>query len=262
MGVVYLFDTEKNEYKSLTILCIAHLVISAFDGLLYGAKGSMLEPILRFAVTYIFLCYVLKPNFRIGSRLWIKLFIGILIFILSFTALSEFIGREMGQSNSYSLAVYCGAEIKNFDIYMHGKDGHIFNSNFGEATFSNLYEELTGIDKGDTGNFQSVGCFPLGNVYTQYRSFHEDFGILGTFLMTFVSAVIVMFVYNKAWYNKKKINLYLLLYTPMAFWLFMSFFSNTFINTLFRIGYLKAVFYISLYTFISNKYFIRSYAKN
>lgn len=254
--------TKDKEDKWLKYLCLAHLVITAFDGLLYGAKGSMLEPIVRFVVIYLSLCYVLKPDFKINTKLWVKMFAAALVFMLSFTALTEFVGRETSQNNSTLLAVYCGAEIKNFDIYMHRKEEDNKKSDFGVMTFSHLYQEITGKDKRGIGEFQTVGNYSLGNVYTQYRDFHKDFGVLGTFIMTFLSAVVVMFVYNRAWRNNNKINIFLLLYAPMAFWLFMSFFSNTFVNTVFRIGYLKALFYICLFIFISNTYFVKSYEKS
>lgn len=253
---------KDKEDKWLKYLCLAHLVITAFDGLLYGAKGSMLEPIVRFVVIYLSLCYVLKPDFKINTKLWVKMFAAALVFMLSFTALTEFVGREASQNNSTLLAVYCGAEIKNFDIYMHRKEEDNKKSDFGVMTFSHLYQEITGKDKRGIGEYQTVGNYSLGNVYTQYRDFHKDFGVLGTFIMTFLSAVVVMFVYNRAWRNNNKINIFLLLYAPMAFWLFMSFFSNTFVNTVFRIGYLKALFYICLFIFISNTYFVKSYEKS
>lgn len=145
---------------------------------------------------------------------------------------------------------------------MHRKEEDNKKSDFGVMTFSHLYQEITGKDKRGIGEYQTVGNYSLGNVYTQYRDFHKDFGVLGTFIMTFLSAVVVMFVYNRAWRNNNKINIFLLLYAPMAFWLFMSFFSNTFVNTVFRIGYLKALFYICLFIFISNTYFVKSYEKS
>lgn len=250
----YCIVKKDKKYNRLISLCVIHIAVTAFDGLLYGAKGSMIEPIFRFVIIFLTFCYCNKKNFRISSALLAKILSVFIVFLLGFNALTLFIGREVTKSLPEALAVYFGAEIKNFDIYMHGNDGNRPSAVWGERSFTNLYTEISGIDEGDIGVFQTVGPYSLGNVYTQYFAFHGDFGMAGVFVMTFLIAVISMFVYNRALRPAYKINPYMLIYSSMAYLLFMSFFSNNFICGIIRLGYIKALFYICLFIFITNRY--------
>ena len=134
---------------------------------------------------------------NLKKTVWIKILILFVFFVIGFKSVSTFIGRQTDDTNNTSmLAEYCGAEIKNFDIYMHGYDGNTRSKRFGEYTFMNYYKEtIPGFQK-DNGQFQSIGKFDLGNVYTQYFQFHMDFGMIGVFALSSLLSILSMFIYN------------------------------------------------------------------
>lgn len=261
--LAYCLIHKKKEFRKVQWLSIAHLFLVSFDGLLYGAKGSMIEPVMRFIFVYFCLWSVHFRGSNISFKKLVNILMLTLVFAFSFKSLTSFIGRDVdGKNNSDMLSVYCGAQIKNFDIYMHGgklgQETHLFGGN----TFSSFYVERGEKESGDTWPFQSVGMYALGNVYTQYCNFHLDFGGFGVFVISLLMACWAMFLYNRAYKQKAKINIYLLLYSGIAFPLFMSFFAANFTSVVCRLGYIKVLFYISLFTWITNKYLIKNEIKN
>lgn len=251
--LAYCFITKQKENRIIKQLTLIHLFIVSFDGLLYGAKGSMIDPWVRLCIIYILMRGTLPISKKILTRI---IFVAVL-FILSFKSLTALLGRDVEGKNNFDMfAVYCGAQIKNFDMYMHGEKIYQKSKLWGSNTFNSFYIERN-LKEADIGAFQTIGKYSLGNVYTQYASFHLDFGTLGVVMITILMAIISMFFYKKALLDTKKINIFLLLYSELGYCLLMSFFSSNFTNFIFRVGYLKAVFYICLFTFLTNKYLIK-----
>lgn len=249
------FKLKKKKLKRLAML---HLVIVMLDGFLSGAKGAILEPVFRFFVIYLMLYLSIKKMGAIPRSALLKILGLFIIFIMSFKFLSTSIGRQTEETdNSSMLAEYCGAEIKNFDIYMHGLDGNPTSKRWGEYTFVNFYKEVSPNFKHNPGNFQSVGSITLGNVYTMFFQFHKDFGMIGVFLMTMLIAVISSFIYMKAKHNESGINIFLLIYSSLAFCLVMGFFSSRFTELFFTMYYLKFLVFMLVLTKVANKYLIK-----
>lgn len=176
---------------------------------------------------------------------------------LSFRGLNLLIGRSVEErTNMDLLAEYCGAEIKNFDIYMHNS-GVNYTQKWGENTFYSLYKELDSNYDGTGGTFQYIGKHSLGNVYTQYQSFYQDWGMMGVFSMNLIIALISMFFYIRA---KKSIaspfllDVNLFIYTSMAMSLFMAFFSSKFTESIMRLGWLRTVVYLCVMVWFLKKF--------
>ena len=132
---------------------------------------------------------------------------------------------------------------------------------WGETTFSSLYDEL-GISPATRlpGEFQYVGNYSLGNVYTQYSDFYKDWGILGCFSVNILIAVISMFFYKKSQTALKypmALNVYLFVYAVMAITIFMAFFSNRFINSVISMGWVRSVIYVIVMVWFLDKYVLK-----
>ena len=244
---------NKRNKKLQLALCL-HLLIVILDGFVGGAKGLIFEPLSRFGVSYILLYYCKKQSFSLPRQaIWgaITIFAAVM---LSFNLISNAIGRDHGVLEGNELfAIYIGAEIKNFDLYMHGYDGNPKNKFLGESTFFILYKEFCSNYKKEPGNFQGVGSHPLGNVYTQYYSFHKDFGFIGSFLMTAVLAIISMFFYNRSVIDTSRSprpSIYSFVYVAMSYHIFMSFFSSKYTENILQFHFFVVVLCLSILIYI------------
>lgn len=256
--LAFILIYSKQKYKKTQFLVVLHLLLVSFEGILSGAKGAIISPFFRFALIY-FLMYISCHNMkRLSNRTLFKMLCVLVVFIMSFKSLSTFIGRQTDDTNNTSmLAEYCGAEIKNFDIYMHGKDGNKPGKYFGEYTFANYYRETKANFQKDNGAFQKVGNFELGNVYTQYFQFHIDFGMIGVFVMSILLSLISMFIYNKGKSKSNKINCFMLIYSSIAFPILMGFFSSQFTELVFTPYFVKFVIILFVITALTNKYLLK-----
>lgn len=251
---------EKKEKKIQFLLLLQYVVLIVSGGI-EGAKGLMFEPICRFGVTFILLFYYKKKSFSLPKK-FVMIAISVFLTVMfSFSFISNIIGRDHGVLEGNELfAIYIGGEIKNFDIYMHGNDGNPPNKVWGENTFFILYKEFHPKYKNAMGNlnFQGIGTHPLGNVYTQFYSFHKDFGIFGTIVMTILIAALSMFFYKKSLYRIAKSaspNIYSFIYITMSFHIFMSFFSCKFCENILQVHFCKVVLCLGVCLFIFNQLF-------
>ena len=90
-------------------------------------------------------------------------------FVLSFRGLGMLVGRTLDERTNFDvLAEYCGAEIKNFDIYMHGKNGNGKTRFLGEDSFWMLYHDFHPEYVRYPREFQDINGCHLGNVYAQF----------------------------------------------------------------------------------------------
>lgn len=248
----------KIKNKTLRYLTILHLILVMMNGMLSGAKGAIISPIFRFISIYILLYSLIHGLGKIKRAVWVKVFAVFIIFIIGFKSVSTFIGRQTEDTNNTSmLAEYCGAEIKNLDIYMHGRDGNSRSQRFGEYTFMNFYKEIQPNFKKDNGKFQSIGNYDLGNVYTQYFQFHMDFGMIGVFAMSALLSFLSMYIYNRSKRRSDKINFSLLVYASVAFPILMSFFSSQFTELVFTPYFLKFLVVTFVLVKLTNKYLIK-----
>ena len=146
--------------------------------------------------------------------------------------------------------IYCGAEIKNLDIWF----GHPTHSDwFGQSTLSVLVDELN--TKFDVGiletkystidMFNTFGIFNLGNVLTTFYNFFQDGGYFGVCMFTLLMSLFASLVYSNVKKVKNPIhtNVIDVLYAKIAFSLLMCFFANRFYNEIISIMFLRYLLY-------------------
>lgn len=254
---------SKDKYlKKIKWLIILHLCITFFDGMLSGSKAPLLELIVIFGVMYFYNYYAKIGKYYINKKMFIRFAIIMILLAVSFRGLSLLIGRNVDErTNIDLLAEYCGAQIKNFDIYIQENPQKVKTRIWGENTFFNFYSELypEKFEK-EPDTFQFINNHSLGNVYTLFKPYHQDFGNLGVFTISFFIAFVSMFFYAKSTYSLKnpaKINAYLIIYSTMAMSIFMGFFSSRFTESICRPGWFRTVIYILILVWIVNHFLIK-----
>lgn len=258
--IALMLNYKNTDLQQIKKILLIHIFVIFIDGMLSGSKAPILNVFMQFGIFFLFDYYALKGNFHISRKVYVRLFISLCLLALSFRGLSLLIGRDVeNRTNTDLLAEYCGAEIKNFDIFMH-ESNISYSHRWGEHTFYSLYKEIDPNFSILPGEFQFIGNHSLGNVYTQYRSFYEDWGMPGVFFMNFVIAIISMFFYEKskeAIISPFILNANLLIYTSMAMSIFMAFFSSKFTESIIRLGWLRSVIYILVMVWFLKKYVLR-----
>lgn len=264
LWTLLIFIPKKQRNKKVYRLVLLHIVISFFDGLFSGSKAPAMSMALRFVVFYMYNYYSIKGSFLLKKILVVRLLLAILFVALSFRGLSLLIGRSVeDRTNSDLLAEYCGAEIKNLDIFL-SQNKHYNTKKWGENTFYAFYEEMDPTYFYGNQEFHMVGNYHLGNVYTMFRPYYEDFGMVGVYLMCFFMAFVSMYIYEKTLRSivqPTKINPILFMYSSLALSLFMSFFSGKFTESICRLGWLKSMLYVYVMVVFLRKYIYTNYEK-
>lgn len=222
------------KYNSEFIYYVIICAIGFLGAIFTGSRGNATTLVLF--LLFVWSIYKAKYS-NILRHLSIKrilyfcfgLFTAITVFVKS----TEWVGRSIGELDAgYYFAIYCGAEIKNLDLYINGNQPA--NKSFGEHTFSGLLpKSRQSRQEGlDYGQFQTVNGYPLGNVYTIFQDLYKDFGYIGVVVLIGLMAFIMQFLFAKALnspglYNKP-FDFYIFLYSYLSTTVIYSFFSDRF----------------------------------
>lgn len=240
---------SQKKSRLLFLLILLHIILVIYDMMLSGSKGSMITMPIAFATLLTYFHYAKTGRFFLKRSFFIFLIISLIFSATLFKGLSLIVGRDVEDRDTMDLfAGYCGAEIKNLDIYLHRYPDGMLSRDFGANTFNAWYNEIgVKAKKGVSDEYHEINGFLLGNVRTQYHPYHVDFGILGVFMMMILLSTVSMYVYSKSMkliHNPLKMNVYILLYASiMSLSLFMAFFSSKMTENIFRPGFLRMIIY-------------------
>lgn len=172
------------------------------------------------------------------------------VFLITFLPLAKLLGRNTNKNMIDYISTYCGAEIKNLDIFLQQENYEKENNIWGSQTFIYLIKTI-GEKVGFTGYksyqldlpFQNINGYGLGNVYTTFYPYIYDFGYIGEFVLVCIMAIISQLSYEIA--NKVKANnkprISILIYGLISCTLILSFFSNKFYEVIFSMNFIKYI---------------------
>lgn len=128
--------------------------------------------------------------------------------LVVFFSLRIALGRLNAEDTSFSdyIAEYIGVPTLNFDLYL--KEGKTYEFELSDnETFNGvsiLINKLNGkkTNAGLPYKFTNKGE-SLGNVYTPFRRYHHDFGIVGVFLMPFIMSLVLCSLLKRAFFSSK-----------------------------------------------------------
>lgn len=235
--------------KKIQIPKILIVIFSIISSMLTGSRTEAFFLVISGIVFY--LCLLNKKNgFAANFNMKTIKNVGIVIIfmIVLFIPMANLLGRKTNKSPFDYISIYCGAQVKNLDIFLQNKDTIVKNKIWGSQTFRSLiisYGEKIGF-KGYKPYrldlpFQKVNNHDLGNVYTTFYPYIYDFGYFGMFIMIFIMSTISHSVYEYIKRRKlnKKCSLLILTYGIIVSALALSFFSNKFFEHLFTISFIK-----------------------
>lgn len=261
--IMTIYIIGKGKSKTIFFLLLLNMFLQFIKEMLGGDRGTSINSLFCFGV--IFLCKYasIKKRLSIPRKYLVNMAIVAVLIASSLKASALFMGREQVEEStaSYQFAVYCGAEIKNLDIWF---DHPTHSDWFGQSTLAVLVSELNA--KFNTGiletkystidMFNSYGIYGLGNVLTTFYNFFQDGGNAGVCLFTLVMALIACLVFSQVRKVRNPIhtNVVDVLYAKIAFSLLMCFFANRFYNEIISIMFMRFLLYTWILGFFFKKY--------
>lgn len=248
--------------------------------LLLGTRGSIIYLIIiGFIMAYMLWLKKYKWKRRLNRSFYLKGFLIVILVILLFSTVGLIaVGRveQLTDSGSnllenifFQLSIYIGAPLKLMDLYLYTDYG--IDENFpipGYATFGQFYRFIArriGFDNWIDVNILSIefrtdNTVMLGNVYTMFMRYVEDFGFLGLAILCLIMGIIFAYMYERIKYNKfnkKNIDIFLILYAYLFKALILAFFAELFYSNV-DWNFIRILISFKLFEFI----FIESSIKN
>lgn len=150
----------------------------------------------------------------------------ILIGLVAFYYSAKLVGRKNSNGLLEYITLYCGGSIECLNQYIQDpipKDDIIGKESF-YYLVKNLYsygflelEEFYPIHL----EFRDYDGVMIGNVYTAYRRWIQDFGIIGMIILQAIMAAFYNVFYNKIKYGKENLDFRIIMYSYMAYPLFL-----------------------------------------
>lgn len=236
-------------------LMLAFTIVSFMGGFLSGSRNASVSMFVFFIACYMVLLTKKygKKKLKISFRKIFIFTLAAVTAVLVFLKSTEWIGRDLSTwGEGYYFAFYCGAEIKNIDTYVY--ETHPKSSSFGYYTLPFLPKEKSGFQ---ILRFRNNGAYMLGNVYTCFLNYYQDFGIVGSmFCMAFMALVmqkLYMRALSSATINSKVIDISIIIYAFMCRHLFMSFFAERFYGA-FKWDTVKIIIELLLLSYVLYRY--------
>lgn len=261
---VYVLVNNTLVRKKVDFLLLAIVVLCMLSSMTTGSRGDAL-----FMAEAAVAVFVLLKNKQTGFFKSIRfktllkiLTLGlVLLFTFQWTAVA--IGRVADFALADYIAIYCGAEIANLDMFL--QEVRPASEIWGGQTFINIVLWLgpyLGIDPSSYSldlPFRSANGYNLGNVYTTFYPYIYDFGYLGMIILVGLMAMLVQWNYERA--KRVQIKRYpsfsILLYSYIFGTVFFSFFSNKFYEYLFS----STFFYTVIIWWLCNYLFCKVHLK-
>lgn len=218
--------------RDVFIIC----AIGLFGAFLTGSRGNYVTLLLYFFFIISLFRAIISPKTRNISIKRIVV-VGMLASLLGYTFVksTEWVGRDLGEITlSDYFAIYLGAEIKNLDTYMNERQFE--NKELGEFTFNGISTKSSKDRVRQLHQFRDYNGYLLGNVYTIFQDFYQDFGYLGVVFLTVIMAGIMQWLYAKSFHSPnifdKPFDIYIFLYAYLSTTVAYSFFSDRFYGKL------------------------------
>lgn len=258
--VIIAYSVIRKWGKKYYILGGAYLFFMVYNGMLTGAKGNMFMPLIRFGLLFLYIFYQTKGRIKLNTKLIIQGSVLVMVLLGSLKGVSDLLGRHTDdRSSSDLIAEYIGAEIKNMDLFVQGLSPNTPSHNFLGYTLSGIYQELE-INNPASYNYNFVGTHSLGNVYTLFYPYYQDFGVVGCLILPVIMAIVCMVFYNWAVVSLRKKSLFplgMMYYSVLSYGITMAFFDAYLLKSVFCIYFLKiwiltfGVFYLIASKFLS-----------
>lgn len=236
------YQFASSDYNKEKVLIALNFITCLCGVILSGGRMGILNYLISY-ICFFYISYQFKNHWK-GGFFPKKIMIGILLvgvfFGLFFQNIGYAIGRkEDDKTTNMIFAIYCGAQIKNLDDYIHAPWKQDNSENLlGQYTISNVYNRIAQKQGSRQSRqfsaelpFNHYGQYPLGNVYSAYYNYYADFGYWGILCaggMAFILALLYRKTLKSNFWETGRLNFWILFYSWLLSSAFLCFFANQF----------------------------------
>ena len=251
------YYTTKKVEPFVLVACAVVVVMSFFT----GARSRAFKVVLAYLIEWVIIRRMYVKSYKKGNlKLLSQMILLCVAILIAFFALTKVIGRSTNFVWFEYIVAYIGAPLMNLDIYL--QDPWYSTEVWGQETFHNLYsfiESQFGVDGlvymwNQPYNYHN-GIY-LGNVYTMYYAYIQDFGFIGVLPLTAIPAVFYNGLYSQLVdYRTKKpaLGFVMFLYTYMFSSLLVLTFTNRFYDDVLRSEAIRVYLWMAVFWFAFRK---------
>lgn len=234
--------------------CIIVFILIILMSILLGSRGNIIYLLISASIIgYILWSRKYNWKKRIRKKQLLKIILLVAIIIITFPTIGLIVvgrgeqldisGGTLLENTFFQLSIYIGAPLKLLDLYLYTDYG--IDENFpilGYATFGGFYHFIgrnLGIDALNQGGvplsltFREDNMVALGNVYTMFMKYMEDFGFIGLCILCLIMGIFFAYMYvkircSKNIYNEKNMDMYTIIYSYLYRALVLAFFAEAF----------------------------------
>ncbi|MBV4420079.1 oligosaccharide repeat unit polymerase [Clostridium tyrobutyricum] len=243
---------EKSNQKR-NLLNIIPVIIYSIQVILTGGRFNLLALICSAFIIYNVLWHRKNGwNRQIKIKFLFKAIIILIFVFVGFYFLKTFVGRTSKVDFITYITSYVGGSIQLFNMYVNGPISK--SSIWGKETFYSINDFLRKVGLLNINayiphlEFRFSNGVMLGNVYTAYRRYIQDFGIEGMIILQSVFALFYSIFYEKIKlkFPKKKLDYSLLVYAAISYPLFMHSINDCFFSGILSVNYLIIIILLKL----------------
>lgn len=212
----YMASKEKTTF-SWKVLHALPIVIFGICSIFTGGRNPLINLGVAFIVMYFIKIRQIHKDKPMKFKTICKLVLGGVMALVAFSSFRGLVGRTSDYTTFDYLAMYIGAPLKLFDLFINGV--HIAHRLVGQETFSSFLGDIgKRVERGNLEFRTSSNGIGLGNVYTPFRRYYNDFGMGGLVLLTAIQSFFYSFYYSKIRNRKNKngIDFYTALYAYLS----------------------------------------------
>ena len=235
----------------LNILIIVLCIVSS---LLTGGRFSAMTMLIAAFVMW----YLIKKEDHRSLKFMavVKITLIGLISLYGFYAVKSFVGRETDLAMIDYITHYAGGGIPGLDLYF--KNPPLSSDIWGKETFYSLNNGLRKLGILDIPyyyihhEFRISGGVSIGNIYTAFRDYHYDFGMLGLYFLHMLFSLFFSVFYEHE--KKRKSGIGIILLSMMFYCVVFYTVSNVFFANIISFGFvIKLVLLLVFYQILLRK---------
>lgn len=237
------------------LLNLLPVIIYGFQVILTGGRFELLVLVCGAVVLYNVLWHRKHGwNRQFGVKFFCKLIIILMLVFLGFYSSKALVGRTEKTDVITYITSYTGGSIQLLDMYLQDP---IPKSNvWGKETFYAMNSFLVKLKLLNMDSyiphleFRVSNNVIIGNVYTAYRRYIQDFGISGMVILQTIFALFYSIFYKrvKIKASNKKLDYGLLVYSMVAFPLFMHSINDNFYSNVVSGYYLIIIVFAKIFS--------------
>lgn len=236
-------DKINKKYMLRNVLYLIPGIIYCVQCFLRGGRYTVIAYIIAVVFeVYFFMQYKNNWKYTVPLKIIVRMMGIVFVIFIGFWLVKEMVGRSSEASFLEYITRYIGGPYELFSLYLNDPPSA------SNETFAGILTSLNKLGLTDASirayhefRFSTTNVL-LGNVYTAFRTYYNDYGVVGVGLLSFLLSLI----FNVAYHKLRRGDIYRykfqnILYSSLLYCIVFNFFVDYFYARL-SLGYLIEIF--------------------